>query len=470
MKESIQIGKTDYDLAALTKLLRQVDAQVFKDENKCICGFSLGVAAQDIGHNVIVIDDAAVKPPLLKLSEFPRTLTEAALAEQIMSVEDSQGLLLRCYGNVLVSGEEKVVALFDPALAPAADGDAKVTFRGKMSTFGGWADPGMKKTENLAWIETEPQAAAYPGFFNPRKDFEGFAWRLRKDEVPYLACRWDYHLLPKSYLAQPTTWATVTNVSTGKSIQARAIDWGPDKDQTGREADLSPFIAAQLGLKTDDAVEVVIPTPTGLAASATKPPPPIVPSPAVPAGARGYVFLTGDYATRIKPRQLQAKAEGCALTIDFYFNSNGSTAIGGEVYYKDDDTKAREFARAVIDVFRSLNLPDHGDPLKPAGDSRAAFILAYHCPAVLLEPLFISNPTQAAWICDAANLASLGQGIARAIKASTADDDKIGLSIGHLGKDSSPDDRGARHAIEGWEADYAKRLAETVARHLAIPN
>ncbi len=98
MKESIQIGKTDYDLAALTKLLRQVDAQVFKDESKCICGFSLGVAPQDIGHNLIVLDDAAVKPPLLNLSEFPRTLTEEALAEQIMSVEDTQGLLLAAMG------------------------------------------------------------------------------------------------------------------------------------------------------------------------------------------------------------------------------------------------------------------------------------------------------------------------------------------------------------------------------------
>ena len=63
----------------------------------------------------------------------------------------------------------------------------------------------------------------------------------------------------------------------------------------------------------------------------------------------------------------------------------------------------------------------------------------------------------------------MGQGIARAIKAKTSPGDKIGLSIGHLGKDSAPDDRGAKHAIEGWEADYAKRLAETVARHLAIP-
>ncbi len=469
MKESIQIGKTDYDLPALTNLLRQVDAQVFKDESKSICGFSLGVAPQDVGHNVIVIDDAAISPPKVELREFSRTLTEENLAREIMKVEDTTGLVLRCYGNVIVSGEERVVALFDPASPPPADGGNTVTFRGKMSTFGGWNDPVMKKMENLAWIETEGHAAAYSGFFNPRKDFEGFAWRLKKDEVPYLACRWDYRVLPKSFLAQPTTWATITNVTNGRSIQARPIDWGPNKEETNREADLSPFVAAQLGLKTDEIVQVTIATPAGLAASAIKPPPPIVAPPAVAAGARACVFLTGDYATRVKPRQIQAKLEECALTIDFHFNSNGSTALGGEVYFKDGDEKARAFAKAIIDVLRSLNLPDHGDPLKPASDSRAAFILAYHCPAVLLEPLFISNPTQAAWIRDAANLTSLGQGIARAIKANTAEGAKIGLSIGHLGKDSAPDDRGARHAIEGWEADYAKRLAETVARHLEIP-
>ena len=109
MKESIQIGKTDYDIKALTKLLRQVDAQVFKDENKSICGFSLGIAPHDIGHNVIVIDDAASKPPPVTLSEFSRTLTEQDLALEIMNVEDTGKLLLRCYGNVIVSGEEKEI-------------------------------------------------------------------------------------------------------------------------------------------------------------------------------------------------------------------------------------------------------------------------------------------------------------------------------------------------------------------------
>ena len=469
MKESIQIGKTDYDLKGLTTLLRKVDAQVFKDEGKGICGFSLGVAEHDIGHNVIVIDDSAVSPPKVELREFPRTLIEQELAVKIMEVEDGDNLLLRCYGNVIVSSEERVVAIFDPIPAAVPASTSNVTFRGTMSTFGGWGDTGMSKTENLAWIEKEEQAATYPGFFNPRKDFEGFGWRLRKDEAPYVACRWDYRVLPKSFLAQPTTWATITNVKTGKSIQARPVDWGPNEAETGRAADVSAFVAAKLGLQTDDVVEVVIPTPSGLATGAVKPPPPVVPVSEVPVGTRACMFLTGDYATRMKPRQIQAKSEKCALTIDFHFNSNGSTAIGSEVYFKDGDSKSRDFAKAVIDVFRALNLPDHGDPLKPASEGRAAFILAYDCPAVLIEPLFISNPTQAAWIRDANNLASLGQGIARAIKLKTTAGDKIGLSVGHFGKDSAPDDRGAKHAIEGWEADYAKKLAETVARQLVIP-
>lgn len=469
MKESIQIGKTDYDLKGLTTLLRKVDVQVFKDEGKSICGFSLGIAPHDIGHNVIVIDDAAASPLKVELREFPRALTEQEIALKIMKAEDDDSLVLRCYGNIIVSGEERVVAIFDPIPTATPVNNTNVTFRGTMSTFGGWGDAGMKKTENLAWIETEAQAAADQGFFNSRKDFEGFGWRLKKDEVPYVACRWDYRSLPKTYLAQPTTWARITNVKTGKSIHARPVDWGPNKEETGREADVSPFVAEELALKTDDVVEVVISTPSGIAMAPVKPPPPVVPNLPVPKGARACVFLTGDYATRVKPRMIQARSEGCALTLDFHFNSNGSSAIGSEVYYKDGDGKSKEVAKAVIDVFRSLNLPDHGDPLKPASGSRAAFILAYENSAVLLEPLFISNPTQAAWIQDAANLASLGQGIARAIKACTSPGDKIGLSVGHFGKDSAPDDRGARHAFEGWEAEYAKRLAETVARHLAIP-
>lgn len=463
MKESIQVGRTDYDLEGLVQLLRKVDAQVFRDEGKSICDFNVGLEGHDVGHNVIVIDHAAAAPPVLELREYPRSLTEQEIALHLMKVEDEHGWTLRCYGNVIVKDEEKVVAIFDPMPEQKAE-TPSVIFRGRMSTFGGWGDSGMTMTENLAWIERESQAAAYPGYFNPQQGAEGFGWRLKKDDVPYVACRWDYRVLPKTFLSQPGTWATITNPATGQTIQARPIDWGPHQAKTGRDADVSPFVAAKLGLKTDDVVEVRILTPSGLF---SQPPPPLVPERRVAHGARSAAFLTGDYATSRRLRQRQAKREGCALAVDFHFNSNGSSAIGGEVYYKDGDERSRRLAMAMVDAFHALGLPDHGDPVKPAGSSRAAFILAYECPAVLVEPLFISNPRQAAWIREAANLEKLAAEVANAIKRCSADGDTIGLSVGHFGKDSAPQDRGARHAIAGWEAEYAQRLADGVALRLS---
>ena len=66
---------------------------------------------------------------------------------------------------------------------------------------------------------------------------------------------WDYHLQPKSFLR--TAALEVTNPKTGKSVQARAVDWGPNEN-TGRIADLSPGLAKELGLETDDVVRVRI--------------------------------------------------------------------------------------------------------------------------------------------------------------------------------------------------------------------
>jgi hypothetical protein len=52
--------------------------------------------------------------------------------------------------------------------------------------------------------------------------------------------------------------ALVTATATGKSLTAFPADWGPN-DSTGRVADLSPGLLADLELVTDDEVEVIYP-------------------------------------------------------------------------------------------------------------------------------------------------------------------------------------------------------------------
>ena len=52
--------------------------------------------------------------------------------------------------------------------------------------------------------------------------------------------------------------ALVRALSTGIALTAFPADWGPH-EKTGRVADLSPGLMADLGIETDDQVEVVFP-------------------------------------------------------------------------------------------------------------------------------------------------------------------------------------------------------------------
>ena len=185
---------------------------------------------------------------------------------------------------------------------------------------------------------------------------------------------------------------------------------------------------------------------------------------------RNITWLTGDYAN-ITARQGQVSTRGCAVTIDFHFNGNGSDAKGGEVWYKPGDTKAKSLGQAILDAFESLGLPFHGtEPLKEAvPGNRASFIKHYPKPAVLIEPLFVTNPSasQAGWIHNPANVQALAQKFAEALENATDDEDAlVGLSIGHLYKPSNPSDTGVDCILRDTEADHARAVAEGVAQIL----
>ena len=477
MPEPIRIKETNLDVGQLESFLKTAEANLYREEQKRITGITLAdPTSPDAGHNLIIIDDSANPPPTdWVLREFPTSLNENELAMKLLAVEQAEHKRLRCYGNIRVGEKQIVVALFDPLPTPPAAAAAAasetvaahvpagtISITGRMSTFGGPNDPGMKPTENLAWIDNEAAAAGYPGFFLPRQAGVGFGRRLRTEKY-YLACRWDYSVTPKRFLAQATTVCKVSNPKNGKSIEARPIDWGPH-DTTGRVADLSPGAADALGLETDDVCTVLVPTPD----QPPSPPAPRASGMAAAAGdTRKVVFLTGDYAIR-SVRQRQAAAEGCVLTVDFHFNSNGPTAKGAEVYFRTGDNASREAAKRVIANFQALGLPDHGDPVKSAtdGEGRAAFINRYQNTAILLEPLFVSNPQQAQWLHAPGNIDKLAVAVADAIRASTQAGDVIGLSIGHLGKDSSPSDRGADCRLHDTEAAHGEAMARAVAKLL----
>ena len=139
---------------------------------------------------------------------------------------------------------------------PTYTNEEIVTFKGPCSWFGGPNDMGVDPDEGLAFIYDAEDA---PHLFleGQPPNTTGLARRLNTD-VYYVACRWDYDVTPKEQLADHSLQALIRNPATGKEILAWPSDWGPHQD-TGRAADLSPAALDELGLDTDDEVEVIYP-------------------------------------------------------------------------------------------------------------------------------------------------------------------------------------------------------------------
>jgi N-acetylmuramoyl-L-alanine amidase len=140
-----------------------------------------------------------------------------------------------------------------PAPEPIEEGFHAV---GTCSHFGGPDDTGVSPSEGLAFIYDVMDA---PYLFLPYQPegTTGLARRLNPF-VHYVACRWDYAVTPKTMLAGDDV-AKVRALGTGIELMAFPADWGPHEEKTGRAADLSPGLMADLGITTDDEVEVIYP-------------------------------------------------------------------------------------------------------------------------------------------------------------------------------------------------------------------
>jgi hypothetical protein len=125
---------------------------------------------------------------------------------------------------------------------------------GKCSWFGGPDDDGVSPSEGLAFIDEIDDA---PHLFLPNQPSgtSGLARRLNP-YVHYFAMRFDYDEIPKNELLHHV--GLIRNPKTGFALEAFPADWGPHED-TGRIVDLSPGLLLDLGLTTDDTVEVIFP-------------------------------------------------------------------------------------------------------------------------------------------------------------------------------------------------------------------
>jgi N-acetylmuramoyl-L-alanine amidase len=125
---------------------------------------------------------------------------------------------------------------------------------GRCSWFGGPDDDGVSPDEGLAFIYDIDDA---PHLFLPDQPegTTGLARRLNP-YVHYFAMRFDYGEIPKDELINHV--GLIRNPKTGFALEAFPADWGPH-EATDRIVDVSQGLLHDLGLATDDEVEVTFP-------------------------------------------------------------------------------------------------------------------------------------------------------------------------------------------------------------------
>lgn len=120
---------------------------------------------------------------------------------------------------------------------------------GKISSFGGPRDSGVRPLEGLALYsrtDRDPYKLFLPGGM-------GMARGLNPKAL-YCAMRWDY-LRQGAPAKLRGSIVRVTNPKTAEIVYLRPVDWGPH-ERTGRIIDVSPEALAQLRVSTDASVWV----------------------------------------------------------------------------------------------------------------------------------------------------------------------------------------------------------------------
>jgi hypothetical protein len=191
---------------------------------------------------------------------FCRHTAEPALLLEICFVNSHADV--RCYEDnfdLICSSIAHAFLDEDEARPPAPETPQGVLFsaRGTCSWFGGPEDDGVSSSEGLAFFYEVDECPHLMLSVQPAGT-TGMARRLDPG-VLYVACRWNYDVTPKDMLRDQKLKARVINVATGQSCLAYPADWGPNLEETGRAADLSPALLDILGLTTDDQVLVEYP-------------------------------------------------------------------------------------------------------------------------------------------------------------------------------------------------------------------
>ena len=171
-------------------------------------------------------------------------------------------------------------------------------------------------------------------------------------------------------------------------------------------------------------------------------------------------FYKGDYSER----QRRANADQAIAYVEHHFNSSSSptaeytVVITGSNASQTSRNWGRWYAQAIS---REFEVPVGGDQGIMVGgyDGRGDGNLRHtDMPAILLEPLFASNPRHADIVRSEDGQMRLARVLVDSIKRFFPDGGLIAFSVGHKYKTSNPSDRGAALVGGGTEAEFAEKV------------
>jgi hypothetical protein len=200
--------------------------------------------------------DRGPKPNTNELFFLNHTVAPAILIEVCFVDSEADAEIYFANFDLICESIADVFGSEDSTIEPPPP-SALFKAAGKCSYFGGPDDTGVSASEGLAFHYAITEANQH--LFLPLQphDTTGLARRLNT-AVHYVACRWDYAITSKEMLAGPDVALVRSRKNPDRALTAYPADWGPHAD-TNRIADLSPSLLADLGLETDDEVEVIYP-------------------------------------------------------------------------------------------------------------------------------------------------------------------------------------------------------------------
>ena len=176
-------------------------------------------------------------------------------------------------------------------------------------------------------------------------------------------------------------------------------------------------------------------------------------------------FYKGNYSTR----QSKANTDKAIAYVEHHFNSSSSSTAGYAVVVTGSNASTTSknwgcwYAKAVATFFGTKVGGDSGILVGGWNGRGDGNLKHTKMPAILLEPLFASNPRHADIIRSERGQTDLARILVESIQRFFPNGGLIAFSVGHKYKESNPDDRGAVLAGGGSEADYAEKVLQKAA-------